>query len=630
MPRINLSWRALITAVLLIVVAVTASWRWRSSQQAAFDRLRPSGDEATTSGLSQFTLPEASHSAIVDQQLAKLDPQQDNWESEVISARIAEQLGQLSKAIENGFAQGGTEKGVPDILDDGFRGQTVIGSSLETIVDEPLCRVERLPAGDAVRGSTASLPETVASWQKHTQGDAPRCSFKIVDIRLEDHGATTRVLAELMRPLGGPLGDTVQQTNVVCECHWRLPADGAAPRLRALTIDSYELVSLSGGGRPLFEEATRTVLGKTEGYLDQVCRDTGHWSERLTGLDDMRIYGHHGVAVGDVNNDGLEDLYVCDSGGLPNRLYLQQADGTVIDGSAGSGVNWLESSTAALLIDLDNDGDQDLVVATVAALLFAANDGQGRFQIRAVQPGLPEAHSLCSADYDNDGDLDLYVCNYGSGGEPGGRRGFEGALPIPYHDANNGGRNILLENQGNWEFADVTSQRGLDDHNHRWSFAAAWEDFDGDGDIDLYVANDFGRNNLYRNQNGRFQDVAGDVDVEDMAAGMSVSWGDANRDGRMDLYVGNMFSAAGNRVTFQRRFLTGRSTTISAGVQRMARGNTLFTAQSDGTFRDDSLSAEVTMGRWAWSSKFVDLNNDGWEDLFVANGYFTNHKPDDL
>ena len=167
-------------------------------------------------------------------------------------------------------------------------------------------------------------------------------------------------------------------------------------------------------------------------------------------------------------------------------------------------------------------------------------------------------------------------------------------------------------------------------NNRRWSFAASWEDFDADGDMDLYVANDFGRNNLYRNDEGQFRDVAAELDVEDMAAGMSVSWGDFNRDGRMDLYVGNMFSAAGNRVTYQRRFLEGRSATDSAGVQRMARGNTLFMAQPDGSFADVSLAAGVTMGRWAWSSKFADLNNDGWDDLVVANGYFTNQKQDDL
>jgi hypothetical protein len=115
-----------------------------------------------------------------------------------------------------------------------------------------------------------------------------------------------------------------------------------------------------------------------------------------------------------------------------------------------------------------------------------------------------------------------------------------------------------------------------------------------------------------------------------MAGGMSVSWADFNRDGLMDIYVGNMFSAAGNRVTYQRRFLAGRSSGDSAGIQRMARGNTLFMANADRTFADVSEVTGVTMGRWAWGSKFADLNNDGWEDLVVANGYLTNENPSDL
>ncbi|MCA9168776.1 MAG: VCBS repeat-containing protein, partial [Planctomycetales bacterium] len=250
--------------------------------------------------------------------------------------------------------------------------------------------------------------------------------------------------------------------------------------------------------------------------------------------------------------------------------------------------------------------------------------------IRAALPSLPEAQSMAAADYDNDGDLDLYVTIYGAGESAERQRGWEGTPPIPYHDANNGGRNRLLENRGGFQFVDVTSERGLDANNHRFSFAASWEDFDRDGDVDLYVANDFGRNNLYLNTNGSFVDVAAERGVEDMAGGMSVSWGDANQDGLMDLYVGNMFSAAGNRVTYQRRFVDRSSPNRSRDVQRMARGNTLFVANSDGTFVDASESAEVTMGRWAWSSKFADINNDGREDLLVANGYFTHERPDDL
>ena len=158
------------------------------------------------------------------------------------------------------------------------------------------------------------------------------------------------------------------------------------------------------------------------------------------------------------------------------------------------------------MLDLDNDGDQDLIVATQIALLLLANDGTGKFEPRA-ELALPAAFSLAAADYDLDGDLDLYACNYASATEWAEAGGL-GLQPIPYHDANNGPPNALFRNDGAFEFVNVTQALGLDRNNRRWSFAASWEDYDLDGDADLYVANDFGRNNLYRNDGGQFVDVA--------------------------------------------------------------------------------------------------------------------------
>jgi len=236
------------------------------------------------------------------------------------------------------------------------------------------------------------------------------------------------------------------------------------------------------------------------------------------------------------------------------------------------------------------------------------------------------AGGVSAADYDLDGDLDVYVVSYGqrflADGESGG--------PIPYHDANNGGPNMLLRNDGNWKFTDVTTESGLDMNNRRWSHAASWEDYDADGDFDLYVANDFGRNNLYRNDSGKFVDVAGAAGVEDIACSMSVTWGDYDQDGRMDLYVGNMFSSAGLRITEQARFHADAPDQLRADLRRHARGNSLFHNEGDGTFRDVSEEADVTMGRWAWGSNFVDINNDGREDLVVANGFITGSDTKDL
>ena len=146
----------------------------------------------------------------------------------------------------------------------------------------------------------------------------------------------------------------------------------------------------------------------------------------------------------------------------------------------------------------------------------------------------------------------------------------------------------MLRNDGDMTVTDITRESGLDMNNTRFSLAAAWEDYDNDGDADLYVANDFGRNNLYRNEGGKFTDVAAEAGVEDGAFGMAVSWGDYNHDGLMDIYVANMFSAAGNRVTYQRRFKPQATGEAKSRLQHTARGNTLFENRGDGTFRDVS------------------------------------------
>jgi hypothetical protein len=122
-------------------------------------------------------------------------------------------------------------------------------------------------------------------------------------------------------------------------------------------------------------------------------------------------------------------------------------------------------------------------------------------------------------------------------------------------------------------------------------------------------------------------DVAAEAGVEDISAGMSVSWGDVNLDGNMDLYVSNMWSSAGNRITYQRQFQPGAGGEAIAAFQRHARGNSLFVNSGDGVFVDASVEAGVAMGRWAWGSRFIDLNNDGLQDIYVANGFIT--QPDD-
>jgi hypothetical protein len=243
---------------------------------------------------------------------------------------------------------------------------------------------------------------------------------------------------------------------------------------------------------------------------------------------------------------------------------------------------------------------------------------------------------MVAADYDKDGRLDLYVCANFSNTSLGNELPSDSA-DFVIHDANDGGRNSLFRNeleQGEWNFREVTSEIGLDVNNQKYSWAAAWEDYDNDGDMDLYVANDFGRDNLYRQEmvDGqiRFSDVAEAANVENAASGMSTSFGDFNRDGLMDVFVSNMYSSAGNRIAFQEQFKPDAPEEVRNRMARLARGNTLLQNRGDGSFEDVSEASGVEMGRWAWGSLFFDLNNDGWEDLMVANGFVTTEDTGDL
>lgn len=517
----------------------------------------------------------------------KLSPEipANTWPGEQFAAAAQNQLNKLAKAQE-----------LPSLLAPSFQ-----SSLLET----PPSSTEQKHH----RGAISPIQPTSTDTLAQRLSALGQIKIKVIDT----NQLTTRLHVEADR-----ITPKRAEYAATWLCTWEHKPP-ALPRLVSLQVEQFEV---SFAEKAWMQDATQAVLSQNPRYSSQVLRGIEYWAQRITRIGDLAMTGHHGLAIGDVNGDGLEDLFVCDGGSLPNQLYLQQADGTAREAAAEAGLAWLEDSRSALLVDLDNDGDQDLVVATIAMIVFAENNGTGKFTLRGGFPGAPYPFSLSAADYDLDGDLDLYTCIYSPSDQAVfGKRGFEAATPIPFYDAENGGRNILLANLGDFRFQDVTKAVGLDQNNTRWSFAASWDDYDRDGDSDLYVANDFGRNCLYQNNKGHFTNVAKEVGVEDIGAGMSVSWGDANRDGAADLLVGNMFSSAGRRVASQRDF--------TAPLTRMARGNSLF-LQKSSQFNDISENAGIIQSGWAWSSALADLDNDGWQDVIVANGYLTNTRDHDL
>jgi tetratricopeptide (TPR) repeat protein len=378
----------------------------------------------------------------------------------------------------------------------------------------------------------------------------------------------------------------------------------------------------------MFQDATEEAFGGIDSYREQMRRGADYWRTVIDAASGIDIYGHNGVAIGDFDGDGWDDIYVCQAAGLPNRLYQNRRDGTFIDVTAKAGVGVLENTACALFLDLRNSGRQDLVVVRAEGPLLFENQGDGKFKMKpdsfafATEPQ-GTFTGAAAADYNRDGYLDIYFCLYSYYRGAGQYR-----YPLPYFAAENGPPNFLMRNKGDGTFHDVTQESGLNVNNTRYSFCCGWADFDGNGWPDLYVVNDFGKKNLYRNNgNGTFSDAAQDAGVEDVGAGMSVCWTDFDNDGSEDLYVADMWTAAGERIAAQTAFQQGAPDGIRELYRKHAMGNSLFQNTGGGTFRDVSSAAGVGMGRWSWSSDAFDFDHDGYADIYVLNGMISGEKP---
>jgi hypothetical protein len=339
---------------------------------------------------------------------------------------------------------------------------------------------------------------------------------------------------------------------------------------------------------------------------------------------------HPGLAVVDLDGDGWDDLYVMERRGT-NLLLRNRGDGTFEEIAAKAGLDITDHTSCALFADFDNDGDRDVFLGrTLAPSLYLVNEG-GRFVDRSgtlVGAPLPALVSSISAvDYDNDGLLDVYFSTYGIDEDL--QRDFLPAAAFKEiqdrwrdgaHMFRNrpGPPNVLMHNLGGGRF-------GVAPHSEavavwRNTFQSTWSDFDGDGDMDVYLANDFAPNNLIRNDgDGRFVDVTDKTGTADLGFGMGASWGDYDNDGREDLYVTNMYSTAGRRITEELG-------PLAAEAAPMARGNSLFRNAGERFVKVSGLeppALTVEKAGWGWGGQFMDADNDGFLDIYALSGYYT-------
>ncbi len=331
-----------------------------------------------------------------------------------------------------------------------------------------------------------------------------------------------------------------------------------------------------------------------------------------------------GLAWGDFDRDGDDDLFLVSGGGTmtappagwaPSQLYENRGDGTFRRVEEFPETRLLGMSAA--WADADGDGWLDLVVTGIDSVLLFWNR-EGRFE-RDDSLSLPGYWAGASwGDFDNDRDLDLYVCGYvryepGRGGAQRVSSQYETAVPYTLNPASfEPERNLLFENDGTGAFTEVAALYAVSNPGGR-SLSALWRDFDDDGRLDLYVANDISDNALYLNRGATFDDAGLTAWVADYRGAMGLAAGDWNRDGDDDLFVTHWI--AQENALYDSRLA---SAPAPPGAPADAESAARPLAFSD-------VAAPMGLGQIAlqsigWGAEFADFDSDGWLDLAVSNG----------
>ncbi len=366
------------------------------------------------------------------------------------------------------------------------------------------------------------------------------------------------------------------------------------------------LLLSSSDGRPRFVE-----VGRSAGL------DFQHASGSASKDYILETIGS-GAAWLDYDRDGWMDLYLVNGGdwqelkagrrSASNALFRNLGDGTFSEVTRRAGVGGRHWGMGATAADFDNDGWTDLFIVNYGPNSLFRNRGDGSFDEIAEKAGVASTlwgSSAAFGDYDGDGWLDLYVTNYVRFDHHEARppecqyRGIQvhcgpkGLTPSP---------DRLYHNNRDGTFSDVSEASGIARVEPAYGLGVSWLDFDEDGDADLFVANDSMPNYLFLNQGaGRFEEVgllSGFAYSQDgnAQAGMGIATGDYDRDGQLDLYL----------------------THFSDDY------NTLYRNSGEEMFRDQSYPAQLAFPTWqylGWGTFFFDFDNDGWLDLFVANGH---------
>ncbi len=390
-------------------------------------------------------------------------------------------------------------------------------------------------------------------------------------------------------------------------------------------------------GKPLFE----ALEPKSTGIDFKNPIDNTHPLRRLY----ISGFSSGGIAVGDVDGDGWPDVYLTRGPG-ENRLYRQKAPFQFEDITAKSGVAVSNAwSAGAALADVNGDGHLDLYVCVYDApnRLFI-NDGKGRFTDTATASGVAVNDASLMVhfqDYDGDGDLDFYLLTnrlYRAGGLPKGETThvvngkrelfpeFEPFYELVKQGANRyvvktvGREDRLFRNDGTGKFEDVT--QSADISGRHYGLSATWLDYDHDGCVDLYVANDFqDPDRLYRNQgDGTFEDVIKTAVPHTTWYSMGSDAADLNNDGKMDLMVVDMSSTSHYKEKVNMGDMSVHQRFMDFAEPRQLMRNAVFLNSGTKRYLEAAHQMGLASTDWSWAVKLADYDNDGLTDVFVTNG----------
>jgi len=359
-----------------------------------------------------------------------------------------------------------------------------------------------------------------------------------------------------------------------------------------------------------------------------------HFSNNISIGDSLTLNGYEyiynggGVAVGDINNDGLQDIYFTGNM-VSSRLYLNKGNLNFEDITEKAKVSTTTWTNGVTMVDINQDGYTDIYVSVGGTghtpeenrsnLLFI-NNGDQTFTESAEQYGLADrGYGIQSTffDYDSDGDLDMYLLRNSF-------VSYSRNIPKPKAVHGEGTSNDkLFRNNGNLTFTDVSDEAGI--LIEGFGLGVTVSDINADGFPDVYVSNDFITNDLIwiNNGNGTFTNRASQYLKHQTFNGMGNDVADYNNDGEVDIVVLDMLPEDNKRWKLTPRgssydeFQNG----INAGYEHQYVRNTLQLNNGNGTFSEIGQLAGIEATEWSWSALFADYDNDGWKDLFISNGY---------